>query len=155
MNPFSSRRFSLNTTSQLYQSILSGLHRFEVKVNIAGTDYGMDKLVSLRTSNAVFGTGSPQIGLAPAGEISLSVYAESSAVPRMALLRPYVRVVNDSQQSEWIAKGVYYLDTREANADTGLLTIHGYDAMLMAENGYPSTSHSWPYSDIAVVREIA
>ncbi len=145
----------MQQTSQLYQSIISGLHRFEVKVNIAGTDYGMDKLVSLRTANAVFGTGSPQIGLAPAGEISLSVYAEYAAVPRMAELRPYVRVVNDTQQSEWTAKGVYYLDTREANTDTGLLTIHGYDAMLMAERGYSSSSHSWPSTDIAVVREIA
>ena len=145
----------MNNTSQLYQTIISAVHRFEVKVNIAGTDYGMDKLTSLRTSNAVFGHGSPQIGLAPAGEISLSVYAESSAVPRMAELRPYVRAVNDTQQSEWIAKGVYYIDTRETDSATGIMTIHGYDRMLMAERDYPSTSHAWPSSDISVVTEIA
>ena len=37
----------MNSTSSLYNSIYSGIHRFEVKVNIAGTDYGMNVLTSL------------------------------------------------------------------------------------------------------------
>ncbi len=60
--------------------------------------------------------------------------------------------------SEWLKQGVYFIDTREVtHNDDGLdiLTIHGYDAMLKAENDYPSTDHNWPYKDILVVNEIA
>ena len=154
----------MNTTSELYKSILAGNHSFEVKVNISATaeglvqsstDYGMDVLTSLSSRRSVFGTGSPRLGLAPSGELALSLYVESGAVPRMATIRPYFRVVNDTQRSEWIAKGVYFVDTREADTTTGLLTLHAYDAMLKGEQAYPSTSHSWPYSDINTVTEIA
>ena len=145
----------MNSTSTLYKSIYSGIHLFEVKVNISGTDYGMDVLTSLSSRRSAFGTGSPHLGLAPSGELALSLYVESGAVPRMATIRPYFRVVNDIRQSEWIAKGVYFVDTREADTTTGLLTLRAYDAMLKGEVKYPSTSHTWPYSDINTVREIA
>ena len=145
----------MNSTSTLYKSIFSGIHRFEVKVNISGTDYGMDVLTSLNSRLRAFGTGSPHLGLAPSGELALSLYVESGAVPRMATIRPYFRVVNDIRQSEWIAKGVYFVDTREADTTTGLLTLRAYDAMLKGEVKYPSTTHAWPYSDINTVREIA
>ncbi|MBR3587004.1 MAG: hypothetical protein IKO00_13345 [Oscillospiraceae bacterium] len=145
----------MNSTSSLYNSIYSGIHRFEVKVNIAGTDYGMNVLTSLNSRRSVFGSGSPRLGLAPAGELSLSLYLDSGSVPRMAEIRPYFRVVNDSRQSEWIAKGVYFVDTREADTTTGLLTLQAYDSMLKGEVKYPSTSHAWPYSDINTVTEIA
>ena len=145
----------MNYTSSLYKSIFSGIHRFEVKVNISGTDYGMNVLTSVSSNRSVFGSGSPRLGLAPAGELALSLYLDSGAVPRMAEIRPYFRVANDSQQSEWIAKGVYFVDTREADTTTGLLTIHAYDAMLKGGQKYPSVEHIWPYSDIQVVTEIA
>lgn len=154
----------MNSTSTLYKSILSGIHRFEVKVNISATaeglvqsstDYGMDVLTSLSSRRSVFGTGSPRLGLAPSGELALALYVESGAVPRMATIRPYFRAVNDTQQSEWIAKGVYFVDTREADTTTGLLTLHAYDSMLKGEVKYPSTTHTWPAADLDVVTEIA
>ena len=145
----------MHSVSALYNSILSGVHSFEVKVSIAGTDYGMDTLTALRTSRAAFGTGSPQLGLAPAGEIAVSLYLASSSVPRMAELRPCVRVVDeDGRTSEWIAKGVYYVDTRETDS-SGLLTLRGYDAMLKAEQPFPSVSHGWPATDLTVVSDVA
>ena len=63
------------STSALYKTIISGSHRFEVRVDIGTTSYGMDTLTSLRTSRSAFGSGSPALGLAPAGEISLSLEA--------------------------------------------------------------------------------
>ena len=145
----------MNTRSQLYQTIISGIHSFDVKINIAGTDYGMDVLTSLKTARTVFGGGSPEIGLAPSGSIGLSLYADTDDIPRMATMTPYYRVKNDTQVSEWIAKGTYFVDTREVNTHAGLVTLTGYDAMLKGERRYPSTSHAWPYTDLAVVREIA
>ena len=59
----------MNTTSQIYNSIFSAIHRFEVKVSIAGTDYGMNVLTSLSSNRSVLGSGSPRLGLAPTGKL--------------------------------------------------------------------------------------
>ena len=59
----------MNTTSQIYNFIFSAIHRFEVKVSIAGTDYGMNVLTSQSSNRSVFGSGSPRLGLAPAGKL--------------------------------------------------------------------------------------
>ena len=141
------------STSALYNTILSGPHTKEVKLNIAGADYGMDVLTSLRTSLAPFGSGSPTVGLAPAGEISISLRLASSQVPRMAALQPFVRLVNGTQQSEWLPQGVYYVDTRQADS-SGVLTLHGYDGMLKADRPAPYSTLQWPALDTDVVAEI-
>lgn len=149
----------MQTTSALYKSILAGdNHWFENRLVIdnVGT-FGETDLFSIETSNNAV-NGKPEIGKAVAGEISVKMLMPSSTIPRMATLRPSVRVCNATQQSEWIAQGVYFIDTREVtNNDDGLniLTIHGYDAMMKAEQGYPNTSHDWPYRDSLVVAEIA
>lgn len=60
--------------------------------------------------------------------------------------------------SEWIPKGVFYIDTRESTQNGGgisVLNIHGYDAMLFAEQLYPETSLDFPAVDVDVVNEIA
>jgi hypothetical protein len=60
--------------------------------------------------------------------------------------------------SEWLPKGVFYIDTRETTRNGNgldILSIHGYDAMLFAEQLYPSTTHAWPMIDTAVVQEMA
>ena len=76
----------MNSTSALYKSILSGRHSFEVKVSINGVDYGMDVLTSLASSRSAFGSGSPRLGLAPAGELALSLFASSGGLPVWANL---------------------------------------------------------------------
>lgn len=60
--------------------------------------------------------------------------------------------------SEWLPKGVFYIDTRETTRNGNgldILSIHGYDAMLFSEQLYPSTTHAWPMIDTAVVQEMA
>jgi hypothetical protein len=82
----------------------------------------------------------------------------SVTIPRMAKVRPWVRVTDGTTYSEWVPQGAFFIDTREVTQnDDGLdvLNLHAYDPMLKTEADYPSTSHSWPYSDINVVREIA
>ncbi len=146
----------MQTVSTLYNTIFAGPHTHEVKLNIAGRDYGMDVLASLNTSIAPFGSGTPQMGLAPAAEITTSLYLESSSVPRMAELRPYVRIVSTEDPtlvSEWLSQGVFFVDTREQDA-SGILTLHGYDAMLKADRKQPYSTLNWPALDTDVVREI-
>ena len=61
-------------------------------------------------------------------------------------------------ESEWLPQGAYYIDTREVTANQdGLdaLTIHGYDAMLKAEQDYASNSVVGDNYDTAYVAAIA
>ena len=147
------------TVSALWTTLISTTgHWFETKVNIAGTGYGQNKIISLSVNRRLFTGEQPSVGGCLSAEIDLTMLAPSSAVPRMAQITPYARVCAGSQQSEWIPQGVYFLDTREVtdnNDGLNILTLHGYDAMLKAEADYPNTTHDWPMSDIAVVNEIA
>lgn len=133
----------MQTVSALYQQIMSGEHYAERKINIAGTDYGEDTIVSLTTTGGLFADGTLSVGSAVSREINLSLWNVSTTIPKMAKLIPYYRLSNGTQTSEWIQKGVYYIDTR--SIDSGLLTIHGYDDMLKAEQIWtPDQSLEFP-----------
>ena len=133
----------MQTVSALYQQIMSGEHYAERKINIAGTDYGEDTIVSLTTTGGLFADGTLSVGSAVSREINLSLWNISTTIPKMAKLIPYYRISNGTQTSEWIQKGVYYIDTR--SIDSGLLTIHGYDDMLKAEQIWtPDQSLEFP-----------
>lgn len=133
----------MQTVSALYQQIMSGEHYAERKINIAGTDYGEDTIVSLTTTGGLFADGTLSVGSAVSREINLSLWNISTTIPKMAKLIPYYRISNGTQTSEWIQKGVYYIDTR--SIDSGLLTIHGYDDMLKAEQIWtPAQSLEFP-----------
>lgn len=60
--------------------------------------------------------------------------------------------------SEWIPQGVYFIDTREVTANQNgldVLTIHGFDAMLKAEQDYASNAAVGDDLDTAYVLAIA
>ena len=149
----------MQTVSALYNTIIAQAnHWFDTRVRINGVYYGEDKLMSVTATNRIFGAEQPTVGGCISGELEVKMLAPTVAIPRMAEVRPYVRVTDGTQTSEWIPQGVFYIDTRETtHNDNGLdiLTIHCYDAMLKAETDYPSTSTSFPKSDVNVVKEIA
>lgn len=148
----------MQTTSALYQTIIAGDHWFETRLVIDGVGtYGETDLFAMSTTHEMF-HNSPTIGSAVAGEITVKmVYPQNVTIPTMAKLLPQVRACNETQQSEWISQGVYYIDTRERTV-TGygesVLELHGYDAMLRAEQMYNGriTGDS---TDIQMVNEIA
>ena len=144
----------MQTTSATYQAIMAGEHTAQVKVNIAGVDYGQDVLVSMSTSGGLFADGTMSIGGTVAREIDLTMWNVSGTIPKMAKIIPYYCITNGQQTSEWVQKGVFYIDTR--STDAGLLTIHGYDAMLMAEQVWtPDQSLEFPMAMDQAVEEIA
>ena len=149
----------MQTVSDLYNTIIAQTnHWFETRVRINGVYYGETQLMSVTATNRIFGAEQPTVGGCISGELEVKMLAPTVAIPRMAEVRPYVRVTDGTQTSEWIPQGVFYIDTRETtHNDNGLdiLTIHCYDAMLKAETDYPSTSTSFPKSDVNVVKEIA
>jgi hypothetical protein len=153
----------MQNTSALYRQILSqDNHWFETKVRINGIDYGESMLMGVSTTSSMF-SGNPEVGRAISGEISLSMIAPSNTIPRMAKIEPFVRACSRlpgaaTQYSEWLPKGVFYIDTRETtkNGDgLNILTLHGYDAMLFAEQDFAGTSLDFPAVDTDIVAEIA
>ena len=205
-------------------------------------EFGEDQLMSISTNVALF-QGQPEIGKAVAAEINVSMLMPSAEIPRMACLRPYVRVtgmaakssavtitengpalglfqrlIYDSANmadsitqlasafpssdgetytlsspyasysngkitfsaesgatyangvltfpvdateeltSEWIPQGVYFVDTREVTANNNglnILTLHGFDAMMMAEQPYASNATVSDAPDTEYVQAIA
>lgn len=149
----------MQTTSALYNSILaSDNHWFETRLVIdgVGTFGEVGDLFSISTNLEMF-QGTPTVGKAVAGEIDVKMLLPDTTIPTMACLRPQVRVCNATEQSEWLPQGVYYIDTRERtknNDGLDVLTIHGYDAMLKAEQAYNGTI-TGDSTDIEMVTEIA
>ena len=150
----------MQTTSALYQSIIGNdNHWFETRLVIDGVGtYGETDLFSIYTSHQMF-HGSPTIGSAVAGEVTIKmVYPVGVTIPTMAKLMPQVRVCNATQQSEWLAQGVYFIDTRErtvTEAGESVLELHGYDAMLKAEQDFQSNTITGDSVDTDMVDEIA
>ena len=145
--------------SALYSQILATAnHRFETRVNINGSNYGETQLFSVNAKYSMFGSEQPVVGGCLAAELEVKMMMPSATIPRMAKVRPYVRVTDGTQTSEWIPQGIFYIDTRETtHNDSGLdvLTLHCYDAMLKSEADFPSTTISFPAKDYRVVQLIA
>jgi len=147
----------MQTTTSDYDRIIGGNHYKEVKLNIAGTDYGMDILAVMKSSRQLFGSESKMAGLAISKTLSVGMIAPDETIPRMAELQPFVRVVNaddPDDYSEWIPKGVYYIDTRKLGQGN-YLEIEAFDSMMKAEAFPEFTFTSWPRTDTQVVNAIA
>lgn len=175
----------MQSTSTLYQDIISGVHHKEVRLVIGeagrlitkkgesitfggvsilvgstGADGGYDEsvLVSLQTNSTIFSEERPIVGSCVSSELDVTMLKPFGVIPRQARLVPYVRVVNKVAASEWLQKGVYFVDTRESdidNSEVEYISLHGYDCMLRAEQNYPASTLAWPARDIDVVYEIA
>lgn len=140
-------------------TILFGTTAILVDTGGAESAFREDILMSMSTTHTVFNENFPVVGSAISGEIFITMLKPISDIPRRARLVPYVRVTNGTQTSEWIQKGVYYVDTRETSHNSNgldIITIHGYDAMLMFEQNYPSdNTHDYPLLDTTMVQFIA
>ena len=148
----------MQTTSERYRELLALPHETENRLLIAGVAYTTPQLVmnSLQTVEALFSGTTPTVGGAVAGEISVQLLGvASSSVARMAELRPQVRLVGDSgEPSEWVAQGVYNVDKRSYNKQTGVLTLHGYDKMLATEQWYTGSVGSGGVADVNIISRI-
>lgn len=172
----------MQKTSALYKEIIAGNHWFETKmvigdefylidenknyITFGGTriyydsdsgGFGENMLKEVKTSQHVFTDDKPMIGCCVAAEIDVTMLKPTAVITRMSSMKPFVRVCNAEKQSEWIPKGVYYVDTRSDGENTDEIVFHGYDAMLKAENDFPMTGDvgTWPKTDIDTVRYIS
>ncbi len=146
----------MQTTSDLYKAILQNSnHAKEIKLNIAGVEYGMGNIISCYTSGGIF--SEPGIGNCTSRQIQLEIFPIEE-IPRQAQIQIFVRLVLSEQISEWIPKGVFFISTREKNKLTGALKITGYDAMLKTEQTWLTADYAtnvWPMSQADAVADIA
>lgn len=154
----------MQNTSDVYDEIVVGQNYwFEISMVIGDgapdEGYREDEIVSLKTETSVFSDDTPTVGSAIAGELDLEMFEPNDDIPRMAKISLFVRATNGEKTSEWLSHGVYYVDTREVtkNDDSlNILTLHGYDAMMMFEQDYPSdTENDYPMKDIDMVNFLA
>lgn len=149
--------------SDLWRSIESSAnHRYKTSVTFGATlpadGYQDDVLIAVNAVYRAFPGEEPSVGGCLASELTVSMLAPTATIPRMATVRVWVCVTDGTRTSEWIPQGVYYIDTRETthnNDGLDVLTLHAFDAMLKTEADYPSASHSWPATDLRMVRDIA
>lgn len=120
--------------------------------------YDESALISIETDSRMFSEDTPGVGDCISSQIDVEMLMPDSEPFTAARLVPYIRLTDGDRHSEWIKKGVFYIDTR-AKKDDGSeikrIVFHGYDDMLKAEQDYPPSTISWPAKDIDVVREIA
>ena len=157
----------MQTTSATYATALAAdNHTFEIKLNIAdptdpsdpGEDYGMSEIFTLKTDSKIFAE-TPTIGGAYSATCEFSIIPHSGVtIPRMAKCTPYFRVTDGTNTSEWIQKGVFFIDTRETTnngANFDVMNVFAYDAMLKANQFYATSNIAWPATDTNIVNEIA
>lgn len=148
----------MHTVSDLWQQMLSNPeHAVEAKLRIAGIEYGEDQIVrkSLTVYGGLYSTFG--IGNCCARQIDFEIYPQGT-IPRQAKIEVYMRLRLDEQVSEWIPKGVFFFSTRKTDRVTSVLSVHGYDAMLKAEQTWLDSSYdaeTWPMPAATAVADIA
>lgn len=151
----------MQTTSATYKSIITGRYTTEAQVFITDTD-GNEHAVGhsmlsapVEISDGCFNKFG--IGNAVAAEINVQLLVPLDWVPaRMARMRVQFRVKNSTQTSEWLNKGIFFVDTRERTKNLygeDVMIIHGYDRMLMSEQMYSEVSWT-SKKDYEVLQEI-
>ena len=148
----------MHTVSDLWRQMLANpAHAVEAKLKIAGVEYGEDKIVrkSLMVYGGLYSTFG--IGNCSARQIDFEIYPKGT-IPRQAKIEVFARLVLGEQASEWIPKGVFFFSTRKTDRVTGVLSVHGYDAMLKAEETWLDSSYdskTWPMPAETAVNDIA
>lgn len=148
----------MHSVSDLYLSLLADKnHRVETKLSIAGVEYSQADIVkdSLRVYGGLYSTFG--IGNCSARQIDFEIIPKGD-IPRQAEIKVYARLVSGEQASEWIPKGVFYFATRKTDRKTSVLSVHGYDAMLKAEQTWLDSSYdaeTWPMPVWTAVNDIA
>lgn len=148
----------MRQTSELYKEIVADrFHRVECKLLIDGVEYGENALVSVETENNLFAEEAPSCGNAVSGTITAKLRTPNTIIRTKAKMELFARVTIGDLASEWIPKGVYFLDTREKqkakNGEDTIIVLDGFDAILMGEQEY-IPSGDWPKPDAEVIEEM-
>lgn len=139
------------TTSVLWKALwrTPGTTR-EYQFDIAGKIYGPSAETSHSVDSGLYEQFS--IGNAATAKLTLSLFADS--IPKAATIKRYIRLRNGTQASEWLPKGVFFINRR--SEEDGYWTIEAFDAMRKAEQPWnPDQSLNFPLPMPEAVAEFA
>lgn len=176
----------MQQTSTLYKELLAGNYTVETRVTIGGSDLLIDKagdyitfggtriliasagadggyaenmISSVSTTGGLFSGDEPTVGECISREVNIKMLKPVVQIQGLSRIAVYARLTDGDRFSEWLPQGVYFADEIDEDAeenDVTWLRIHGYDALLFAEQDYPATTKlAWPAKDVDVVSEIA
>ena len=151
----------MKETSSLYKRLLADpghWKEYSLVIGESGADsvFRESSIIGMSTQKSIFSDSNPSVGNCIAGQITVEMMKPKGDIPRRARLAPYVRLTNGKEHSEWLQKGVFFIDHREYSGDENeRMTVYGYDHIILAEEEFPSSTHTWPRKDIDVVRDIA
>ena len=139
------------TTSTLWKTLWETKNtKKEYAFDINDTWYGPEAEVQHSVASGLYEEFG--IGNASTAQLTLSLYADD--IPRGAAIKRYVRLVNGDQESEWLPKGVFFINRR--SEDDGYWTVDAYDAMRKAETVWtPDQTLEFPLSMPDAVAEFA
>ncbi|MBQ6359041.1 MAG: hypothetical protein IJI97_08865 [Clostridia bacterium] len=142
----------MQAVSALYHQLLAANAPKEFRAIIAGVTYGQVKIVSASSTAALMDKAAT-IGNCVAKELNL-VLRNPGEIPRMAQIQMQFRLNSGTQQSEWLPKGTFFIDTRDEG--NGVLTIDAFDPMLKCDQSFTTSGEqgTWPRTDITVVNQI-
>ena len=136
----------MKQTTALYKQLREQTGSYyEVKIIRGPVTYGMDKLKSIRISQALFQDSGPQVGGVNSSKCIVELRELSANWPRMASFYVMVRIVSDSGQADsaWLSFGTFFTDERKAD-QYGNLRIVAFDAMLMMEQSWTDKITNMP-----------
>ena len=135
----------MRQTSALYKTLQADPgHVKQSRLIIGGVVYDESQIVTLNTNEALFAEDTLSVGGAISREIDFAAFLDES-VPKRAQIIHEVRLITSTQASEWLQKGVYYISTRRKDPLTGVTTVHGFDAMMSAEQEWkPAQTDIFP-----------
>lgn len=141
----------MQNVSADYQRIqLAHDKSYEAKLVIDGVgEFGRDEIVNMSTSIALF-DGQPNVGTAVAAEINVSLLPPSAEVPRMACLRPYIRVSGSAPASSAVTIQNGVLSSQYASYANGKITfapesgaVVSGETLIFPVDGVESLTSEW------------
>lgn len=139
-------------TSELWKSLFALRNtKREYKFDIDGVEYDETSEISHSVNGGTYNDFG--IGNTMSSTLRLRLFADN--IPRGAVIKRYVRLVNHNTVSEWLPKGVYYCNTRASDDD--IWDVTAFDAMKKADVPFVFSGDigEWPRSASNVVSEIA
>lgn len=140
------------TTSQTWRKLLATPGTTaQYKFKIGDTWYDKTEEVSSKAESMLYSDFG--IGNVSTAHLELQVFS-ASEIPRAATIERWVQLVNGSESSEWLQKGVFFTSTREE--EDGWWKLSAYDAMRKAQKVWePSQDLTFPMSMPSAVALIA
>ena len=146
----------IQTTAKYKEILKNPRHWKETKLNISGVDYMEADIISASIPKTeIFSTF--DIGNCVSRELDIEILPKGT-IPRQAKIQAFVRLVLDSDCSEWIPQGTFFIKHREKDKATGALSITAFDSMLKTDEVWLNEQYdleNWPMPQNDAVSDIA